>query len=46
MTKDKFLKYLKEKKSLLSSSVNLDFTKPSSFLKLMFLNCVKNTPDY
>ena len=30
----------KKKKSLLS------FTKAPSFLKLMFLNCAKNTPNY
>ena len=27
-------------------SVNQDFTKPPSSLKLIFLNCVKNTPNY
>ena len=36
----------KEKKSLLSLSMNQEFTKISSFLKSMSLNCVKSTPNY
>ena len=45
-TKYKGIKDSKKRKSLLSSSVNWNFTKPSSFLKLMFLICVKYTPNY
>ena len=44
--KNKFLKGLKKKKSLLNSSVNEEFTKILLFLELMFLICVKNTPNY
>ena len=44
--KNKFLKGLKKKKSLLNSPVNEEFTKILLFLELMFLICVKNTPNY
>ena len=39
--KDRFLKGLKKKKSLLSSSVNQELTKLPSFLELMFCKLCK-----
>ena len=39
-------KGLRKRKSLLSSLMNFEFTKPLSFFKLMFLNYVKNVPNY
>ena len=44
--KDRFLKDLRKRKSLLSSSVNQEFTKSPSHLKLMLLNTVKYTANY
>ena len=39
-------KKFKEKKKFTDSSLNQEFTKILLFLELMFLNCVKNTPNY